>query len=143
MEKIQLTNEEVDYLRAFVKTGKKSAREIACAHILLLVNGGRTENEIKKILGTSRATVSNIKKRYREEGLQSTLTEKARSGQPKKYTERHETKIIAQACTDPPHGRKRWTLTLLTEEMKTKEGLETINQESIRLILKKAKLSLG
>jgi len=143
MEKIQLTNEEVEYLRAFVKTGKKSAREIARAHILLLVNGGRTENEIKKILGTSRGTVSNIKKRYREEGLQSTLTEKARSGQPKKYTERHEAEIIAQACTDPPHGRKRWTLTLLAEEIKTKEGLETINQESIRLILKKAKLSLG
>ena len=61
-----------------MKTGKKSAREIASAHILLLVNGGRTENEIKKILGTSRGTVSNIKKRYDEEGLQSTLTEKAR-----------------------------------------------------------------
>ena len=61
-----------------MKTGKKSAREIASVHISLLVNRGRTENEIKKILGTSRGTVSNIKKRYDEEGLQSTLTEKAR-----------------------------------------------------------------
>lgn len=143
MEKIQLTNEEVEYLSAFVKTGKKSAREITHAHILLLVNEGRIENEIKEILGTSRGTVSNVKKRYREEGLQSALTEKPRSGQPKKYTERHEAEIIAQACTDPPHGRKRWTLTLLAEEMKKKKGFETMNQESIRLILKKAKLSLG
>ena len=143
MEKIQLTNEEVEYLSAFVKTGKKSARGITHAHILLLVNEGRIENEIKKILGTSRGTVSNVKKRYREEGLQSALTEKTRSGQPIKYTGRHEAEIIAQACTDPPCGRKRWTLTLLAEEMKKKKGFETMNKESIRLILKKAKLSLG
>jgi len=99
--------------------------------------------EIKDTLEISRATVSNIKKRYREEGLQSALTEKPRSGQPKKYTERHEAEIIAQACTKSPDGRKRWSLTLLTEEMRRKEGFATINRESIRLILKKAKQSLG
>src|SRR5674536_366532 len=40
-------------------------------------------------------------------------------------------------------GRKKWTLVLLTEELKKKEGFETINKESVRLILKKAKLNLG
>lgn len=43
-------------------------------------------------------------------------------GQPKKYTEKHGAKIIAQACTDSSDGRKRWTLTLLTEEMNNKDG---------------------
>jgi len=143
MKKIQLSDKEVEYLSAFVKRGKKSAREITRAHILLLANGGRTENEIKEIMRTSRGTVSNVKKRYLEEGLKSALTENPRSGQPKKYTEQREAEIIAQACTNPPHGRKRWTLTLLAEEMKMKEGFETANQESIRLILKKAKISLG
>jgi len=100
-------------------------------------------NKIAEILNISRATVSNIKKRYREEGLQSALTEKTRPGQPKKYTERHEAEIIAQACTKSPDGRKRWSLTLLTEEMRKKEGFETINRESIRLILKKAKRNHG
>jgi len=71
MERIKLSAEEVEYLKAFVKKGRKSARELTRARILLLVNGGRTEMEIKDILGISRATVSNIKKRYREEGLQS------------------------------------------------------------------------
>ena len=100
MEKIKLPDEDVNYLNAFVKKGKKSARELTRAHILLLVNKGRTENEIKEILGISRATVSNVKKRFREEGLQSALTEKSRPGQPKKYTERQEAEIIAQACTE-------------------------------------------
>ena len=143
MERIKLTVKEVKYLSDFVRKGRKSARELTRARVLLLVNQGRTEMEIKDTLEISRATVSNIKKRYREEGLQSALTEKPRSGQPKKYTERHKAEIIAQACTKSPDGSKRWSLTLLTEEMRKKEGFETINRESIRLILKKAKQNLG
>jgi putative transposase len=104
---------------------------------------GKKETTIAEILNISRATVSNIKKRYREEGLQSALTEKPRPEQPQKYTERHEAEIIAQACTKSPDGKKRWSLTLLTEEMRKREGFETINRESIRLILKKAKQSRG
>jgi len=141
MERIRLTEKEVEY--AFVKKGRKSARELTRAHVLLLVRGGRTEMEIKDTLGISRATVSNIKRRYREEGLQSALRDKTRPGQPKKYTERHEAEIIAQACTKSPDGSKRWSLTLLTEEMRKKEGFETLNRESIRLILKKSEQNLG
>lgn len=44
---------------------------------------------------------------------------------------------MALACSDPPEGRNRWTLELLAEQAKTIEGLQTINRESIRLILKK------
>ncbi len=143
MGRIKLTEKEVEYLSVFVKKGRKSARELTRAHVLLLVNRGRTEMEIKDTMGISRATVSNIKKRYREKGLQSALKEKPRSGQPPKYTKRHEAEIIAQACTKSPDGRKRWSLTLLTEELRKKEGFETINRESIRLILKKAKQNHG
>jgi len=143
MGRMELTEKEEGYLDAFVKKGRRSARELTRAYVLLLLNDGRTEIEIKDTLRISRATVSNIKRRYREEGLQAALTEKPRSGQPKKYAERHEAEVIAQACAKPPDGRKRWSLVLLTEEMRTREGFETINRETIRLILKKAGLDLG
>jgi transposase len=99
--------------------------------------------EIKDVLGISRATVSNVKKRYRKGGLGPALKEKPRPGQPKKYTVKEEAEIIATACTSPPKGRKRWTIRLLVDELKKKKGFETINRESVRLILKKRKLSLG
>jgi transposase len=143
MDKINLKEKEVEYLHDFLKKGRKSARELTRAHILLFTHEGKTEMEIKDTLRISRATVSNTKKRYREEGLQNALTEKPRSGQPKKYTNKQEAEIIAMACTDPPKGRKRWTIRLLTERMKRRKGFETINRETIRLTLKKAKLSLG
>ncbi|AKB17811.1 hypothetical protein MSWHS_0948 [Methanosarcina sp. WWM596] len=78
-----------------------------------------------------------------DEGLQSALEDQTRTGQPIKYTEKHTAEIIAQACTTPSDGRKRWTFVLPTEELKIKEGFEIINKESVRLILKKAKLNLG
>ena len=143
MDKINLREKEVEYLHDFLKKGRKSARELTRAHILLFTHEGKTEMEIKDTLRISRATVSNTKKRYREEGLQNALTEKPRSGQPKKYTNKQETEIIAMACTNPPKGRNRWTIRLLTKRMKRRNGFETINRESVRLILKKAKLNLG
>ena len=143
MVEIKLKEGELKFLRDFVKKGRKSARELTRAHILLLANRQKGDTEIAEILDVGRNTVWRTKKRYREEGLQSALTEKPRSDQPPKYTKRHEAEIIAQACTKSPDDRKRWSLTLLTEEMKKKEGFETINRESIRLILKKAKQSRG
>jgi putative transposase len=140
---IKLKENELNLLLRFVKKGRKSARELTRARILLLANQQKRDTEIAEILGVGKNTVWRIKKRYREEGLQSALRDKPRSGQPRKYTERHEAEIIAQACAKSPDGRKRWSLTLLTEEMRKKKGFETINRESIRLILKKTKQNRG
>lgn len=143
MAKINLPEGEEEFLKEFTSKGTKSARSIKRAYVLLLANKGETEEKIAEILYISRATVSNTKRRYRKEGLESALNEKPRSGQPKKYTERHEAEIIALACTSPPEGRKRWTLELLTEELRKKEGFETITCQSIRLILKKVTQDRG
>jgi len=143
MTKINLAEGEEESLKEFTSKGRKSARSIKRAYVLLLANKGEIEGKIAEILYISRATVSNIKRRCREGGLESALNEKPRSGQPKKYTERHEAEIIALACTSPPKGRKRWTLELLAEELRKKEGFETITCQSIRLILKKVTQDRG
>ena len=143
MGKIKLTEKEVAYLMDFVNHGRKSARELTRARILLLIHDGKTEMEIKDTLHIVRATVSNTKRRFREEGLQNALVEKPRSGQPRKYSNKEEAEIIAMACTDPPKGRKRWTLRLLTERMKRRKNFKTIHKETIRQVLKKAKHDLG
>jgi transposase len=143
MVAIKLEGSEVKFLRDFVKKGRKSARELTRARILLLANKRKRDAEIAGILDVGKNTVWRIKKRCLEEGLQSALVEKPRTGQPKKYTGKHEAEIIALACTSPPEGRKRWSLVLLVEELKKKKGFETMNRESIRLILKKAKRNRG
>ena len=75
--------------------------------------------------------------------MDSALNDIPRSGQPKKYGVKEETDIIALACTDPPDGRKRWTIRLLAENLREKEGFESLSRETVRIVLKKAQLSLG
>lgn len=140
---IQLKEDEVKFLNEFIKKGTKKAREILHANILLVANKGEKDTRIAEILFTHRQTVWRIKKRYTEEGLESALKEKPRPGQPIKYEIKHETEIAALACTAPPEGRKKWTLELLQEELRTREGFGTINRESIRLILKKQDKTLA
>ncbi|MDR2545819.1 MAG: hypothetical protein LBD03_09900 [Methanobrevibacter sp.] len=48
--------------------------------------------------------------------------------------------IVALACTDPPEGRKRWTIKLIAETLKGKKGFETLSRETVRLVLKKRTL---
>ena len=143
MLKIKLKKEERNFLLQFIKKGTKKARAIVRANVLLLADIGYNNEEISKATNVHRQTIWRIKKRYLDEGLNSALEEKPRSGQPKKYDEKHEAEIIATACTSPPKGRKRWTIRLLTEHIKKKKGFETINRETIRLVLKKTKRNHG
>ena len=143
MAGIKLKEGELKSLKDFVKKGQKRARELTRARILLLANQQKGDSEIAKTFDVGRNTVWRIRKRYREEGLEAALKDKSRPGQPPKYTNRHEAEIIALACTKPPVGSKRWSIVLLTEELRAKNGFETINRESIRIVLKKAGLSLG
>jgi transposase len=121
---------------------KKSKKEFRLIILTLLNNSDLNQIEIAKILDITPKTVSKIKKRYLGKGLEFALNDKPRSGQPKKYDEDKEAEIIALACTDPPEGRKRWTVRLIAEEMKQKSGFETINRETVRLILKKRNQAL-
>lgn len=141
--KIKLKKEERKFLKEFLKKGTKKARAVSRANILLLLDEGWEVNTIAKMLKVHRQKIWRTKKRFLEKGSVLALEEKPRSGQPRKYTPKHEADIIAEACTKAPNGRKRWTIRLLAKELMKKRGFETINRESVRLILKKRKLSLG
>lgn len=143
MAGMKLREDDARFLREFVRKGRRSARELNRARILLLADQQKGDLEIAQVLGVGRNTAWRTRKRYLEKGLKAALTERPRPGQPRKYTERHVAEIIAQACAKPPEGRARWSIRLLTEEMRKKKGFETMNKESIRLVLKKRGQSLG
>lgn len=143
MKSINLKKGEVDYLNCFVKKGNKSARALTKARILLLMNKQKKGKEIQDMLDVGRSTIWRVRRDYLGNGVDYALTERERSGQPKKYDNKKRVEIIAYACTNPPNGRKRWSIRLLTEELKKKKGFKTINRETIRLVLKKTTQSHG
>lgn len=141
---IKLSKGEIDFLTNKKNTERLSKRVRNRIDILLLSQKGKKVQEIAEFLPTTPDTIWRTKKKYVEKGIEYALSEKSRPGQPLKYDIRKETEIIATACTQPPQGRTRWTLELLTERArKTIKGCRTINRESIRLMLKKTNVSLG
>jgi transposase len=139
----KLKLQEVRFLRSLKKGGKKSVRELNRINTLLLMDEGKSETRIAEFLGTDYTTVWRTKKNYLNNGLNVALHDRPRSGQPRKYTERHETVLVAIACSQSPEGRKRWTIRLLMERMRDHEGCPTMNRETVRLMLKKTKQSPG
>ena len=140
---IQLTPDELEFVRVFKKSPNRSQREYNRANILLSLHKGKKDAEIADFLEVERTTVWRIRKKYLIEGLESALGEKPRSGQPKKYSQKHEAEVIALACSAAPQGRTRWTLQLLSQQLRNIKGMENITHESVRLILKKTNVSLG
>ncbi|MEA3307174.1 MAG: hypothetical protein U9Q34_05275 [Elusimicrobiota bacterium] len=140
---IKLKKAELAVLKKRKKERLVSPRELNRINILLLSNSKKQDNDIANFLGIERTTVWRTKLKYLKKGIKFALGEQARSGQPRKYNQRHEIVPVALACSKAPKGRSRWTLRLLSKVMKEQEGLRTINRESIRLILKKTNVNLG
>ena len=140
---IKLNRKELQYLEAKKKLSNLSLRKYNRINILLLLNKGKKNSEIEDFLDVDRVTIWRTKTKYLEQGVESALEEEERPGQPKKYNTDHEAELAALACGPCPEGRKRWTIRLLTQQLKSKPGFENINRESVRLALKKTNVSLG
>lgn len=140
---IKLKKSELNYLESYKVSGKLSLREYNRLNILLLLHKGKRVTEISDFLHVDRITVWRTKNRYLKDGIDKALEEDKRPGQPVKYATDQQAELAALACGPCPGGRRRWTIRLLTEEVKKKPGFETINRESVRLTLKKMNVSLG
>lgn len=140
---IKLTRKDESFLSTMKKSKQLRLRKYNRINILLLLHKGKRSQEIEDFLQVDRITVWRTKNRYLQSGVEAAIEEEARTGQPLKYTTDHEAELAALACGPCPEGRKRWTVRLLTESVKSKPGFETISRESVRLALKKMNVSLG
>jgi hypothetical protein len=54
-----------------------------------------------------------------------------------------EARLVQLVCTEPPHGRPRWSLQLLADTLVELAVVESVSRETVRTTLKKTNLSLG
>lgn len=144
---IHLKDNERKELEQLIKSGTHSARVIARARTLLLLDRSegkkRTIKEVVEASMHSQGTVSNLKRRYFSEGLAGALYEKPRPGAKPKIDGEVEAHLIAFVCSDPPEGRERWTLRLLADQLVSLELVDSISHVAVGNALKKTNLSLG
>ena len=135
--RVLLTAAERDYLEAFTSQGRQRVRALKRAQVLLLADGGvRREEEIVEALGVSTSTVYRVKRDFVEYGLEAALREGVRPGRPRKTGTHEDALLVSIACSDPPAGCCRWTLSLLAARWVALTDMEEVSLECIRQRLK-------
>ena len=140
---VDLMPDEREELLGLLKGGQARVRKTTRARILLLADEGRTDEGVAKVLLTSVSTVEQTRKRFVESGLERALNESSRPGGKRKLTGKQEAYLVALACSDPPEGKKRWSMQLLADRLVELELVEEISDETVRRTLKKGTLSRG
>lgn len=146
---VRLTPEEKQELEQLINQGKAAARKLTHARILLKANcnqeqGGWTDQAIHQAIDVSLSTIARVRQIFVEQGLDAALNSKPSSQlRLRKLDGVAEAGLIACCCSQPPPGRKEWTLRLLADEMVKLEYVNSISHETVRQVLKKTKSSLG
>jgi transposase len=144
--RVFLNGKKRSNLDRLVNTGTDKARTITRARILILADEspqgisrgmGKTDKEIMGVLGVSARTVASTRQRYVEEGIEGALNEQPRPGRPPKLTGRDEAKLALIACSEPPEGRVRWSVRLLTDKLIELDIVDSISREAVRQYIKK------
>ncbi len=142
---VNLTEDERAALTDLTKRQRVSGLKRQRASILLKADSGLTDQEIADDLEVGLVTVERVRKRCCERGIEGTLDRKAQEhpSRPRKLDGASEAKLAQIACSTPPEGRSRWTLTLLADRLVELAVFESVSKSTIQRGLKKTTSSLG
>ena len=147
--KVTLTAEERLELEELSSKGKRAARTVMLARALLLLDAGEhgpswTVSKASEALGPTTRTLEKLKKRFVEDGFNAAIERKKREKPPReiKFGGDFEARLIALACSEPPDGRARWTIRLLTEKVVELQIAPSVSPMTVCNTLKKTNFSL-
>ena len=146
---INLSTEERKRLKRHLRSKRHSmeSKKHACILLDLDESKGKKLPALKIISarrGISEVTICKIRKQYAEEGLDSVLARKKRETPPvpAKVTGEVEAHIIATCCSTPPEGKAGWTMQMIADKIVLDGIIDSISDETVRLVLKKQRSSL-
>jgi len=114
---IVLTDEERQEVDGFIRRGKANARTLTRAHVLLKDAEGWTIARLSQTFHVSPATVSNIRRRYREGGIRAVLTDKKQQKRRRALSGAAEAMIVAVACSPVADGHDHWTVRMIRDKI--------------------------
>jgi transposase len=92
---------------------------------------GRTDEDVAEALLTSVSTVERTRKRFVEGGLERALNELPRPGGKRNLTGKQVAYLVTLACSNPPEGKKHWSMQLLADRLVELEIVEEISDETV------------
>ena len=133
--RVQLSRRDRQQLDQLLSGGLQPVRTVLRALALRQMDTGQATPAVAVNLGLSAKAVWQIGKRYQQGGLERALYDASRPGAAPALDEEQRQRIIAVACSQPPSGRARWTVRLLTEEAIRRKLVARVGRETIRVLL--------
>lgn len=141
MARTKLTDEEWDALDG-LRFSTREARVFRNALIILMSDVGRSKRSIAGELGCCEATVDNVRRQYREQGLAGLKPGKS-TGRPSRATPEYR-KVLRQIARTPPqqlgYGFSVWSVARLNAHLKKETGVG-FGDDRLREILHEEKFS--
>jgi hypothetical protein len=141
---VTLTPDERDELERMVSTGRRAARTLTRARVLLKADqadGGPAWDDarIADALGCGVRTVERVRERFVEDGVDAALSRKpqCRPSRLRILDGAAEAHLIALACSAPPPGRVCWTMELLADRLVELAVVPAVSAETVRRAMKK------
>lgn len=139
---VSLTEEEQQYLQQIIEKRNEQSAVVKRAYALQAsdINGEKkwSDTQISQAYGLRVRSIEKIRQRFVEDGFETVLQGKPQVRfKDKVFDGKVEAHLVALRCSEPPAGRKRWTLTLLQEKMIALGYVDSISHEAIRQMLKK------
>jgi transposase len=142
---INLSKEERLGLEDLLARKRLSKLKVQRIQILLKADDGLTDDEVADEVGVGTATVERIRKRAVLEGIAAALDRRPQNGisRPPKLDGRAEAHLVTLACSDPPEGFSRWTLSLLADKLVELRVVDSVSRTTVHRRLKKTTSSHG
>jgi putative transposase len=133
--RIDVAKKDQKTLKKLLAGGVQPVRVVLRALVLQQMAKGVSAPRIATVVPVTAQAIRKIGHRYRQEGLERALYEKARPGAAALLETSQRQRIIAMACSDPPEGRARWTVRLLVEEAVKRGLVPRVGRETVRILL--------
>jgi transposase len=142
---VNLTRDEREVLTRLVKNQRVSGFKRQRAQILLKADDDLTDQEIADELEVGLVTVERVRKRCIDRGVEACLERKPQENpsRPRKLDGAAEAQLVRLACSSPPAGRSRWTLSLLADGLIELKVFDTVSKSTVQRGLKKMNSSPG
>ena len=135
---VKLSQEERDALQEIISSGKRSAKKILRARVLLKADASWPDEKIAEALEVNVRTIERMRQQFVEEGFESFMSRrKSKRKYLRKLDGKQEAQLTQIACSQPPKGRVRWTLRLLADQMVQLDYVDSVSHETVRQVLKK------
>jgi transposase len=140
---VRLTTDQRSQLEQMIAAGRHAAAALVHARILLKADVGAAgpgwaDDMIADALECGPSTVARVRKRFAQGGFDAAVYRRKPTGrQYRKLDGRQEARLVALACSTPPGGKARWTLSMLADRLVELEVVDAVSDETVRRVLKK------